>query len=862
MEEESGEKGDGPGLDSSSIWDTLGLDSLGDSVIRYPPEVEEAIAKVLPSDDPLDSPDFNDVDYINSIFPTEQSLTNLDDVISDMTDKITLIDEDIRRIVRGTSAKGPTQTLEEARDSVLSLFSKIKDIQAKAAESEATVREITQDIRQLDVAKKNLTSAITTLNHLHMLVGGVNQLEDLKKSRKYGEAALLIQGLTQVALHFEPYLSVPEIKDLTQHVKKIKVEFGEQITQDFHNALSSENAKNFAPTRQLSEGCEVISVLEPHVKYNLIKWLLKVNLAEYIIIFKDEEAAWMDRIDERYNWIKSSLIEFEERIGAMFPSDWEMSERIAVEFCDITRKDLEKIMFRRKLEIDTKLLLHAIQRTTNFESLISRRFTGATITQYKEQRQRELEAEGNNPFEEEEPIKDENNPFYEASPSTKKIKDNLNVSLASPFEGLISSCFEPYLNIYIESQDRNLADLIERASEEQRQRGSANLAAEGSAVLNSCGDLFMFYKKCMKQCTQLSTGEPMIELATLFKKYLREYATKVLIANLPSVKRDESSGTKLPNIKDFSSPVGFLQNFQSFLATKEGDSLLRLTSDDKVLVCTFLITSEYCLETTQQLEGKLKDIVDKEFVNKINLGQEIDVFQSVVTSCICTLVQDMESSVGPFINSMIKVNWSGIEAVGDQSHYVSHISNVINETVPIIRNNLTSSKKYFTQFCVKFVNGFIPNFLMVLYKCKPLGTVGTEQLLLDTHSIKTALLNLPCAGISDPGSLKAPSAYTKIVVKGMTRAEMTLKVIMSHSEPMADFVQQFMKLIPEADVGDFMKVLDMKGVKKVEQIPYIDLFKTTAPTHLTLEKTPGESSNTGGEESRIKKLEKLMKYKF
>ncbi|CAB4054024.1 VPS53 [Lepeophtheirus salmonis] len=788
MEEESGEKGDGPGLDSSSIWDTLGLDSLGDSVIRYPPEVEEAIAKVLPSDDPLDSPDFNDVDYINSIFPTEQSLTNLDDVISDMTDKITLIDEDIRRIVRGTSAKGPTQTLEEARDSVLSLFSKIKDIQAKAAESEATVREITQDIRQLDVAKKNLTSAITTLNHLHMLVGGVNQLEDLKKSRKYGEAALLIQGLTQVALHFEPYLSVPEIKDLTQHVKKIKVEFGEQITQDFHNALSSENAKNFAPTRQLSEGCEVISVLEPHVKYNLIKWLLKVNLAEYIIIFKDEEAAWMDRIDERYNWIKSSLIEFEERIGAMFPSDWEMSERIAKEIRD-----------RHK-----KLLLHAIQRTTNFESLISRRFTGATITQYKEQRQRELEAEGNNPFEEEEPIKDENNPFYEASPSTKKIKDNLNVSLASPFEGLISSCFEPYLNIYIESQDRNLADLIERASEEQRQRGSANLAAEGSAVLNSCGDLFMFYKKCMKQCTQLSTGEPMIELATLFKKYLREYATKVLIANLPS----------------------------SFLATKEGDSLLRLTSDDKVLVCTFLITSEYCLETTQQLEGKLKDIVDKEFVNKINLGQEIDVFQSVVTSCICTLVQDMESSVGPFINSMIKVNWSGIEAVGDQSHYVSHISNVINETVPIIRNNLTSSKKYFTQFCVKFVNGFIPNFLMVLYKCKPLGTVGTEQLLLDTHSIKTALLNLHAL------------------------------VIMSHSEPMADFVQQFMKLIPEADVGDFMKVLDMKGVKKVEQIPYIDLFKTTAPTHLTLEKTPGESSNTGGEESRIKKLEKLMKYKF
>ena len=51
-------------------------------------------------------------------------------------------------------------------------------------------------------------------------------------------------------------------------------------------------------------------------------------------------------------------------------------------------------------------------------------------------------------------------------------------------------------------------------------------------------------------------------------------------------------------LKDFSTS-GLLQNFQSLL--KEGDAL-RLTDDEKVLVCTFLVTSEYCLETTQQLE--------------------------------------------------------------------------------------------------------------------------------------------------------------------------------------------------------------------------------------------------------------------
>ena len=44
------------------------------------------------------------------------------------------------------------------------------------------VRDITRDIKQLDTAKKNLTAAITTLNHLHMLVGGVTTLQASKKN--------------------------------------------------------------------------------------------------------------------------------------------------------------------------------------------------------------------------------------------------------------------------------------------------------------------------------------------------------------------------------------------------------------------------------------------------------------------------------------------------------------------------------------------------------------------------------------------------------------------------------------------------------------------------------------------------------
>jgi hypothetical protein len=80
----------------------------------------------------------------------------------------------------------------------------------------------------------------------------------------------------------------------------------------------------------------------------------------------------------------------------------------------------------------------------------------------------------------------------------------------------------------------------------------------------------------------------------------------------------------------------------------------------------------------------------------------------------------------------------------------------VRGTVPRLRDCLQTSRKYFTQFCLKFVSSFIPKFISQVqrrprltltpaqvYRCRPVGTVGAEQLLLDTHSLKTVLLDLP-----------------------------------------------------------------------------------------------------------------------
>lgn len=184
--------------------------------IVFTQEVQTAIEQVLQSTDPLDGPDFNPTDYINHLFPTEQSLSSIDDVISKMETEIVGIDEHIRDVVRGQSGCSGGQNgraaLDEAHKVILMLFRQISEIKTRAEHTEEMVKEITRDIKQLDCAKRNLTSAITTLNHLHMLVGGVESLTKLAEKRQYGELLNPLQAITEVNQHFQQYNDIAQIK--------------------------------------------------------------------------------------------------------------------------------------------------------------------------------------------------------------------------------------------------------------------------------------------------------------------------------------------------------------------------------------------------------------------------------------------------------------------------------------------------------------------------------------------------------------------------------------------------------------------------------------------------------------------------
>ena len=130
------------------------------------------------------------------------------------------------------------------------------------------------------------------------------------------------------------------------------------------------------------------------------------------------------------------------------------------------------------------------------------------------------------------------------------------------------------------------------------------------------------------------------------------------------------------------------------------------------------------------------------------------------------LVQELEGACELPLQAMTKVALAGIDIVGDLSLYmVAGLRGV----VPRLSHSLAGSRKYFTQFCLKFVTAFITKFLSHLYKCRPVGTEGAEQLLLDTHSTKTSLLSVVPGMELAAGEREAPQVYTKGAAQGCNR---------------------------------------------------------------------------------------------
>lgn len=740
------------------------------------------------------------LEYINQMFPTEASLSGVEPLMQKIQSEIRRVDTGILAAVRqqsnaGTKAK---EDLASATHAVQELMHKIHEIKTKAEQSETMVQEICRDIKKLDFAKKHITTTITALHRLTMLVSAVEQLQIMASKRQYKEAAAQLEAVNQLIGHFEAYRDVPKINELREKFKNIKKILKSHVFSDFSSLGTGKETEESNLLQQLSDACLVVDALEPSVREELVKNFCSKELTSYRQIFEGAELAKLDKTERRYAWIKRRLRTNEE-IWKIFPPAWHVDYLLCIQFCKLTRTQIVDILNNLKEKPDVGTLLMALQRTLEFEEELAEKFGGGNISSRNNEFGNDLEAtdEGENNSQ----IVLDIRKKYEKKFAVQrggneqekdKHKDLLAAGAGFNFRGIISSCFEAHLAVYVELEEKSLMEHLEKLVQEETWE-----TEEGSQtnILSSSMQVFLIIRRSLKRCSALTKNQTLFSLFEVFKRILKAYATK-LYSRLPR------GGTGI------------------VAAATGTDGQIKTSDRDERMICYIVNTAEYCHQTSGELAENVSKIIDSQFADRVDMSDVQDEFSSVITKALLTLVNGLETKFDAEMIAMTRVPWATLESVGDQSEYVNGINSILSSSIPALGSLL--SPTYFQFFLDKLAASLGPRFYLNIYKCKHISETGAQQMLLDTQAVKTILLDIPVLG----KKTTVAASYSKFVSREMSKAEALLKVILS---PVDSVGNTYRALLPEGTPLEFQRILDLKGLKKADQQAIMDDFSKHSP---------------------------------
>ncbi|KAI8556086.1 hypothetical protein RHMOL_Rhmol05G0224700 [Rhododendron molle] len=700
------------------------------------------------------------LDYINQMFPTEASLSCVEPLMQKIHGEIRRVDAGILAAVRqqsnsGTKAK---EDLAAATHAVEELMYKIREIKSKAEQSETVVQEICRDIKKLDFAKKHITTTITALHRLTMLVSAVEQLQVMASKRQYKEAAAQLEAVNQLCSHFEAYKDIPKITELREKFKNIRQILKSHVFSDFSSLGTGKETEESNLLQQLADACLVVDALEPSVREELVKNFCSRELTSYRQIFEGAG-------------LHLGLILF-------LPSHiW---------------TQIVEILDNLKEKPDVGTLLLALQRTLEFEEELADKFGAGTRSK-----------EAGNDFEDtgetnNQAISDIRKKYekklaaHQGSESKEKDgqKDLLVPGAGFNFRGIISSCFEPHMAVYVELEEKTLMENLEKLVQEETWD-----IEEGTQtnILSSSMQVFLIIRRSLKRCSALTKNQTLLNLFKVFQRVLKAYATKLF--------------TRLP------------KGGTGIVAAATGmDGQIKTSDRDERLICYIINTAEYCHKT--------------------------DEFSAVITKALVTLVHGLETKFDAEMAAMTRIPWATLESVGDQSAYINSINTILTSSIPVLGRLL--SPIYFQFFLDKLASSLGPRFYLNIFKCKQISETGAQQPYLKGICLHEYQDVVGHSGYKDHSSGYSPpwktgefilvnnmnsltsgaSNYSKFVSREMSKAEALLKVILSPIDSVAD---TYRALLPEGTPSEFQRILELKGLKRADQQSILDDFDKRGP---------------------------------
>ncbi|CAO1635403.1 unnamed protein product [Sympodiomycopsis kandeliae] len=690
------------------------------------------------------------------------------------------------------------------------LFDQLETIRTKATSSESTVREITGDIRTLDTAKNNLVASITSLKRLQMLEAGATRLQELTDQNNFREAAQALQAAKSLQQSFQSYMTVDRVAAVWRQINQSQQQLKAAAMEQYEKFFLRDTASPAIRSTSVPDAAVALDAIGPHAVTSLLDWYCSLQLREYRRIFRaTDEAGQLDNVGRRFAWFRRVVKQHEEQHASGFLPAWETATALTGRFSDVTRDDLKSVLIREKQKPQVNVLLEALGATMEYEQQTSKRL---------------------------------GKPFAEIMTANPKpvtaaaaVPSGISVATTQGPASNISSVFEPYLGLYVESQDKALSELmsnyrrqgatIPRPSGEQGDSSTSAAPAEQQhhTVLPSSTELFYFYRQTLEQCARLSNREPLRDLFLVFRRYLQLYVDEVLRTALF---RQDSGGRRSTSTDT------------------------RLNIQDVQKWCLVLNTAEYCANTCQQLEQKLSEKIHEDFKQVVTLEQEREGFLAVVSATVQVFTRETEFSLDTGFHKMMRptIPWSQVVEVHGKSEYTDDLASGLEAVAVIIRQDV-QNKRYVRSWCDKVVNIVTTKFINIIVRLRPLHRTSCEQLMIDLYELRNTLLDLPQFSPSESVSASG-SSYTRMLDKQISRIESLLRIVMVPTTDSTEggdiqFIQEYINLIGDSSFSNFQKVLELKGLKRSEMNTLIEHFVQYTNSH-TQEQQQSNTGSGGG----------------
>ncbi|EEA06100.1 uncharacterized protein CMU_018570 [Cryptosporidium muris RN66] len=162
-------------------------------------------------EDELQRPEFDTIEYVNKLFPNEQSLTQLDDVLNTLTKRLNNLELEIFQDINELAS----EDIPEIYNTVMStleekFFPSLLQMDEMSKNALNSINDISDKIHTLDIAQKNLTNTIVLMKRYSMLTTAQKELEISLNNRSYKSMVPLLSVVLRLKSYFNDLIYIEE----------------------------------------------------------------------------------------------------------------------------------------------------------------------------------------------------------------------------------------------------------------------------------------------------------------------------------------------------------------------------------------------------------------------------------------------------------------------------------------------------------------------------------------------------------------------------------------------------------------------------------------------------------------------------